>query len=142
MHSASWSARQIPQKKGVDLSEKQLASRRLRPGAGNIFKQPAQLQSAEVRAQRQSSLRPEAILPALVGEARDIFRNPCILPNDRIRNRLAGLALPEDGSFSLIGDADRGQIRSAKSALRERVCNPFFRAAQDFQRIMLPPTRL
>src|SRR6267142_2133403 len=131
MHSASWSARQIPQEKSVDISEKQLASRRLLPGAGNIFKQPAQLQAAEVRAQWQSGLQPEAILPALAGEARDI-----------VRNRLAGLALPQDGGLPLIGDADRGQIGSAQPALLERVRNHFFRAAQDFQRIMLHPTRL
>src|SRR5882672_11279080 len=85
MHSASWSARQIPQEKSVDISEKQLASRRLLPGAGNIFKQPAQLQAAEVRAQWQSGLQPEAVLPALAGEARDIIRNPHVLPNNRIR---------------------------------------------------------
>src|ERR1700687_6197977 len=108
MHSASWSARQIPQEKRVDISEKQLTSRCLPPGAGNIFKQPAQLQAAEVRAQRQSSLRPEAVLPALAGEARDIIRNPHVLPNNRIRKRLAGLALPQDCGLPLIGDADRG----------------------------------
>src|SRR6267378_1057173 len=125
MHSASWSARQIPQEKSVDISEKQLASRRLLPGAGNIFKQPAQLQAAEVRAQWQSGLQPEAILPALAGEARDIVRNPHVLPNNRIRNRLAGLALPQDGG----------------PALLERVRNHFFRAAQDFQRIMLHSSR-
>src|SRR5260370_4481037 len=113
MHSASWSARQIPQEESVDIPEEQLASRRLLPGARNIFKQPAQLQAAEVRAERQSGLRPEAALPALPCEARDIFRDPRVLPNNRIRNRLAGLALPDDGGLSLVGDADPCEIRSA-----------------------------
>ena len=113
MHSAPWSARQIPQEEGVDIPEKQVAAGGLPPGAGNIFKKPAQLQAAEVGTQRQSGLRPEAVLPTLAGEARDIFGNPRVLPNNRIRNRLAGLALPKDGGLPLIGDADGGQIRSA-----------------------------
>ena len=113
MHSALWSARQIPQKERVDIPEKQVAAGGLASRAGNIFKKPAQLQAAEVGAQRQSGLRTEAVLPALAGEARDIFGNPRVLPNNRIRNRLAGLALPKDGGLPLIGDADGGQIRSA-----------------------------
>src|SRR5216684_2404498 len=51
------------------------------------------------------------------------------------------IALAEDGGLPLIGDADRGQIRSAQPALLERFCDHFFRAAQDFQRIMLHPAR-
>ena len=81
-------------------------------------------------------------MPALAGKARDIFRNPRVLPNNRIGNRLAGFALPQDRGFPLIGDADRGQIRSAQPALLQRVCNHFFRTALDFQGIMFHPTWL
>src|SRR6266700_7908053 len=142
MHSGSRATRQIPQKKSVDISEEQLASDCLLPRARNIFKQPAKLQAAEVRTQRQSGLRPEAVLPALAGEARDIFRNPRVLPNNCICKRPAGLALPKDGGLPLIGDAACREIRSAQAALLERVRNHFFRTSQDFQRIMLHPTRL
>src|SRR5207302_9611273 len=97
----------------IYISKQQLAPCGFLSVARNIFEQPAQLQAAEVRAQRQSSLLPEALLSAFAGEAHDIFRNSRVLPNNRIGNRLAGLALPQDGGLPLIGDADRGQIRSA-----------------------------
>src|SRR5205085_12120324 len=103
MHSAPWSARQIPQEEGVDIPEKQVAAGGLPPGAGNISKKPAQLQAAEAGANPQSGLRPEAILPILGGEARNIFGTPRVLPNNRIRNPLAGLALPTDRGLPLIG---------------------------------------
>src|ERR1700730_5573955 len=129
MNASLRSASQVPKEKGIDISKQQLARCCFLSGARNIFKQPAQLQAAEVRAQWQSGLLPEAVLAALPGEARDIFRNSRVLPNNRIRNRLAGLALPKDGGLPLIGDADRRQIGSAYSALLEGVCNHFFRAA-------------
>src|ERR1700693_4294395 len=113
MNASLRSARQVPKEKSIDIFKQQLARCGVLSGARNIFKQPAQLQAAEIRAQRQSGLLPEAILAALPGEARDVFRNSRVLPNHRISNRLAGLALPKDGGLPLIGDADCGQIRSA-----------------------------
>src|SRR6266852_6275609 len=142
MDAAQGAPGQVPKEKRIDISEKQLTGSRLFPEARNVFKQPAQLQAAEVCAQRQPGLRPEAVLPAFTGEARDVFLNPCVLPNDGIRHWFAGLALPEDCGLPLIGNADGGQIRSAQPALLERFSDHFFRAAQDFQRVMLHPARL
>src|SRR5207237_6734088 len=130
------------EEKRIDISEQQLARGCLFPRPRNIFKQPSQLQTAEVRAQWQSRLGPEAVLPALAGKARDIFRNPRVLPNNRIGNRLARFALPQDRGFPLIGDADRGQIRSAQPSLLQSRGNHFFRAPLDFQGIMFHPTWL
>ena len=142
MHAALRASGQVPEEKRIDISEQQLASGRSFPCAGNILEQPTQLQTAEVRAQRQSSLRTEAALPAFPGEELDIFRNPRVLPNNRIGNRLAGFALPQDGGLPLIRDADRRQIRSAQPALLERPGNYLFCAPLNFQRIVLHPTRL
>src|SRR6266851_7492879 len=102
MDAAQGTPGQVPKEKRIDISEKQLTGSRLFPDARNIFQQPAQLQATEVRAQGQPGLRPEAVLPATAGEARHIFGNPRVLPNNRIRNRLAALALPKDGGLPLI----------------------------------------
>src|SRR5260370_21407182 len=106
MNASLRSAGQVPKEKGIDISKQQLARCGFLSGARNIFEQPAQLQAAEVGAQRQSGLLPEAGLSAFAGEARDIFSNSRVLPNNRIRNRLSGLALPAQRGLPLIGDAD------------------------------------
>ncbi len=141
MHAGLRAAGQVPKEKCINISEKQLARGCHFPSARNILQQPTQFQAAEISAQRQSRLWPEPVLTAVAGETRDIFRYPRVLPNDGIRNRFARFALPEDGSLPLIGDADRGQIRSTQSAQLQRFSNHFFRAPQDFQWIVLHPAR-
>jgi hypothetical protein len=35
-----------------------------------------------------------------------LIRGTAVLPDNRIRQRLAGLFIPDDGGFALIGDTD------------------------------------
>src|SRR5439155_22209749 len=43
-----------------------------------------------------------------------------ILPDDRVVDRLAGAAVPDDGGLALIGDADRRHIAGADAGARHR----------------------
>ena len=107
VHASPGSAGEVPEKKRIDISEKQFARRGFLSRAGNIFEQPAQLQPAEIRAEWQAGFRTEAVLSACCGKAFHVIGNTGVLPNDGIGNRLSGLALPNHRSFALIRNADR-----------------------------------
>ncbi len=115
MHAAPRPAGKIPDQKGIDISEQQLAGSGLGARVRDIFQDPPQLQAAEVRAQRQASLRTEAVLPALLGKARYLIDDTRVLPDDGVRNRPSGLALPDHRGLALIRDANCRQIRGLQS---------------------------
>ncbi len=141
MNPALWPASEIPHQKRIDISEEQFPSSRFFFCSRNIVQQPAQFQTAEIRAQRQASLRAKTILSTVLCKMSDVFRNTRVLPNDRVGDRLARAAFPHHGSLALIGYANRGQVRSTQSSLFERFADHFFRAAHDFQRVVFHPSR-
>ena len=77
---------------------------------------------------------------ALAPEALAEIRGATVLPNDCVVNRFAGLAIPYDRSFTLVGDAD-------SSHLARLVLRPYLRACErhrnlrrrDLLRIVLDP---
>ena len=48
----------------------------------------------------------QAVALHLVAEA----GGAAVLPDDGVADRLAGLAVPDDGGFALVGDADGGDV--------------------------------
>ena len=46
------------------------------------------------------------------------IRGAAVLPDDRVVDRLAGLAVPDDGGLALVGDADGGDVVAADAERR------------------------
>src|SRR4029453_11357299 len=61
---------------------------------------------------------------------------------DRVVDRVAGLAIPDDRRFPLIGDADRGNIPRAKVAAAEGFGRDRNLRCPDFAGVVLDPARL
>ena len=63
-----------------------------------------------------------------------------VLPDDGVVDRLAGLAIPDDGGLALVGDADRGDVLASApaffSALRQTATR-----RPDLLRLVLDPAR-
>ena len=133
-------AGKVPQKKRVDIPEKQFPILGFLLRSGNIFQQPPQLQAAEVRAQRQTGLRAKTILPSLARKSSHLLCHPRVLPHNGIRDWLPRAALPHHGRFPLVGDADRSQVGSSQVTLLQRFVDYLLRAPQYFQRIVLHPS--
>ena len=74
------------------------------------------------------------------GEARDIFSNAHVLPDNGIGNGPAGRAVPDDRGFALIGDANGGKICRTEAPRGERCGDDLPGAAPDFNGIVLNPT--
>ena len=62
-----------------------------------------------------------------------------VLPDDGVVPGAAGLRIPDDGRFALVGDADRRQVRGRQPAGLQRAGNRLVRARGDLQRIVLDP---
>src|SRR2546427_10182877 len=67
---------------------------------------------------------------------------PAVLPDDGVVNRLAALAVPDDGRLALIGDADARQVFQEDIPLLKRFARHSALRLEDFLRIVLHPARL
>ncbi len=65
-----------------------------------------------------------------------------ILPDDRVVDGLAGLAIPEHGRLALVGDADGGDVALGEVGVGEGFCDDAALRGPDFFGAMLDPARL
>ena len=142
VESAIGAAGKVPGEKGIDRTENYFTGFGLLPDARHMLQQPADLQAAEIGAERKSGLAAKTIRPALAGKFGDVVIDARVLPDQRVGHGLAGFPVPEDGSLTLVGDADRGQIGSAKVAAFQSLRNDVLGGPPDFLGIVLHPSRL
>ena len=67
---------------------------------------------------------------------------PAVLPDDGMVNGLAGLAVPYDSGFTLVGDAYSLHLGRSDAGLGQRLARRGELDAPDFQGIVLHPARL
>src|SRR5439155_18156235 len=65
-----------------------------------------------------------------------------VLPHNGIANRPAGAAVPDDGGFALVGNADGGDITRSQLRIRECLRRHARLRRPDFIRIVLDPAGL
>jgi hypothetical protein len=69
-------------------------------------------------------------------------RRAPVLPDDGVVDRRAGLAVPDQRGFALVGDADPGQLTGLEPGLGERALDHRQGAAPDVLGVVLDPARL
>ncbi len=135
-------ARQVPDEPTVDGAERELARLGARTHALDVVEDPADLGGREVGVDRQAGprayLRREAALLEFVAQA----RAAPVLPDDRVVDRLAALAVPDHGRFALVGDADRGDLARTEAGPRDRLGRDACLRRPDLARVMLDPARV
>ena len=96
------------------MSPASARSRRLRPEAsGGVWsEQPGDLGGGKVGVDDQTgALADESFAAGRLQLLAD-GRRAAVLPDDGVAYRAAGLAVPHDGGFTLVGDADGGELAS------------------------------
>src|SRR5262249_61182089 len=83
-------------------SEAELAGRRPLARAADVVEHPADLRAGEVRVEDEPGLRAHAVLVTVGLHGFAEGRRPSVLPDDGAMDRLAGLAIPEDGRLTLV----------------------------------------
>jgi len=139
MDAAVLAAGEVPQHPAVHRSERQLAGVGLLAGAFDIVQNPLDLRTGEVGRQRQAADLLEAVRALVTGQfVADLLRTG-VLPDDRVVHRLAGLAVPDQGRFALIGDADRGDLMTIDTRPSERLSHHLVDTVADLVGIVLHP---
>ncbi len=82
---------------------------------------------------------PEAVLPSVQSQLITYAARACILPDDGIVEWAAGCAVPDDGSFTLVGDADGEDLTWKDLRDCQRILNDLARIVPDLHRVMLDP---
>jgi len=99
---------QLPDQKAVDGAEHQFAPPGPRAGTFDVVKQPFDLGAREIGVKQQAGVTGDHRLqPGVLHLLADRGR-AAVLPDDGVVDGLARLAVPDQGRFALVGDADGG----------------------------------
>ncbi len=99
-------AGELPDEPRVDRSECETFRIDVR-----VIEKPANLRRRKIRIEDESRTFAEQLLVTLRTQRFAKRRGAAVLPDDRVRDRFAGLAIPEDRRFALIRDPDRSHLR-------------------------------
>ena len=135
-------AGQAPQQEAVDGAEGELAGLGPRPRAGHVVEQPGDLGGREVGVDHEPGLGLDRGLQAVGLEPVAVRRRAPVLPDDGVVDRRAGLAVPDDRGFALVGDADPGERAGLEPGLGERAPDDRQGVAPDVLGVVLDPARL
>ncbi len=134
-------AGEIPDQPGIDGAEGEFAA--LRPGARafDIIQHPLQLRAREIGIDHQPRPRLDQRSGAVGAQPLADRRRAAILPDDGVADRRAGLAIPQQRGFPLIGDADGGDLAGPHARARQHLRRDSALRGPDIPRPMLDPAR-
>ena len=102
-------AGQFPHQPGIDGAEKQISCFRFLLCPFHMIQDPFDLGRAEICIRDQTRALTDLFLHVGRNGVNDRCRSAA-LPNNGIIDRFACIFIPDDRCFSLIGDADAGQV--------------------------------
>jgi hypothetical protein len=104
-----------------------------------VIEQPLQLGSGKIGIDDEPGLASNELLMACASQCIAGVGGTTILPHDRVGDRPASRAVPQDGCLALIGDPDRRQIRGFDARLGNGLGDNARLRRPDFRRIVLHP---
>jgi len=132
---------QVPDQPGIDRAESQFPGLGFGAGARHVIQQPGQLGAGEIRVQHQSGLLPEGRFMPPGPEQVALAGGAPVLPDDGMVDRPAAGAVPDHGSFALVGDADRGDIGGGQAGPGNRLHRHSQLRGPDLVGVVLHQTR-
>ena len=109
----------FPHQPGIDGTKQQLAAFGAFAGAFNVVEDPFYLGAGEVRVNHQAGVVTDVLFQAVTLELFADVGGAAALPDDGVVNRFAGLFFPDDGGFTLVGDADTGDLIGINIGFRQ-----------------------
>src|SRR4029453_8098191 len=95
------------------------------------------LRPREVGCDRQPVLEPEAILAAVLRQLGADLVGTRVLPDDRVEDRLAAVAVPDHSGLALVGDPERRDVLGAGPGFAQDAVHHLARALPDLGRVVL-----
>jgi len=109
---------------------------------GDVVEQPCELGSGEVGVEEEPGLAGKERFVARLSQSVTSGRGASVLPDDRVGERLAGRALPQERRLPLVGDADRRHVARGKAGIREDAGGHVPLRAPDLEGVVLHPPGL
>jgi len=134
-------AGQVPEHPGVHRPEGQLAVLGALSRAVHVVEDPGDLRSREVGGERQAGLVAQAVEAFVAGGFAHERAGAGVLPDDRVVDGLAALAVPDHGGLALVGDTDRHQVADLEPAAVECPSHHCDNIPQDLLGVVLHPAR-
>ena len=135
-------AGEFPNQPGFHGAEQQLAFFCLFSGTGDIFQKPANLGAGEIGIDDQTGFAADGIHQSFSLQCIAIRSSPAALPYDGVVNRSAGIFIPDDGGFPLVGDANSRNVGSFHTGVAHCLLGNFQLGGKNLVRIVLHPTGL
>ena len=132
----------FPDKPGINGTEQQFAALRALAGAFDMVKDPLHFGAGEVRVHHQAGGFADVLFHAVALELLADIRGAAALPDDGVVNRLTGLTLPNDGGFTLVGDADGGNFVGVDIGFRQHFDQRRALRGPNLHRVVLNPAWL
>ena len=133
-------AGQSPDKEAVDRAKREIALLGQRARVLDIVEQPRDLRRGKIGIEQKPRPFRDKAFEALRLELGAMRRGAAILPDDGVVDRLAGLAIPDQRRFPLIGDADASQVRGVAVRFAQRLAPRLQHASPDVLGIVLDPS--
>ena len=133
---------EIPQQPAVHRTAEQLSPLRPPPGAGGVLQQPPVFGAGEIGVRQQPGPGPNGLRIPLLPQLGAERRGPPALPDNGAPHRLAGLPLPHQRGFPLVGQPHPGNLTGPHAALGHALGRRPELAVQQLQRIVLHPAGL
>ena len=134
-------AGELPEQVRIDGAEGELAGFRSRACAIDMIEDPGDFRCREIGIEQPGALVDHPLVPRARQRRAGVMR-AAVTPHDRIVDRLAGRAVPQDGGLALVGDADRRDILGGDVGARHRGARGRDRRGPDALRIVLDPAGL
>ena len=143
MASVAWTRAigEPPEQETVDRAEGELAAPGCGPGAGNGVEEPGDLGGREIGVEQEACRRRHLRFAAGGLQRRTGLRRSTVLPDDRVADRPAGRAIPDEGGLALIGDSERRQSRGLAPGPAQRLARGRNGARPKRLGIVLHPAR-
>jgi hypothetical protein len=135
-------AGQIPDQPAIDGPERDLAALGAVAQAGHAIEHPADLRRREIRIEQQAGPPAHLDLEPAFAQRGASGGRAAILPDDRVLDRTAGGALPQQRRFALIGDADRCDLRGLDARVAQRTAGRFDLRTPQVGGVVFDPARL
>ena len=133
---------QVPEEPGVDGAEGEIAFVGAGSRSGNVVEEPAEFAGGEVCVDDEAGFVLDGLEVAVAFELVAELGGATVLPDNGVVEGLAGVAVPEEGGFALVGDADGGDVVCNQVGFAKRVMGDLLLRIPDVGGVVFDPAGL
>jgi hypothetical protein len=133
------SAGEVPDDPGVNVAEDGIAALGRFAYTCNVVENPLHFGTGEVGGQGEADLFAEPVLADVAFKLFTDFVGAGVLPDDGVVEWFAGIFVPNDGGFALIGDTNSNDVGGGEVAFLHRAFDDVLGARPNFHGIMFHP---